>query len=830
LLLVPFAKIAMGQRITISQDGDKPISKKEYNKIKKGDGNYSLIDLPDPSDHLLFLKDNSKKMQYVFVVISNNTDLTLPRSKWTLYKISENANSFFEFDKKMLKSNPTIITPGIISFINGTTLMNKSFDTVRLVYLYSPVDKGNPTSFYRGLYLRSALFYTKPIIIPLDLIQSVEERLINYERSDMDYKDLTSTGGGALTDSIAFKPAITKKKIVKTDTPSVTGNAFNYSCSGNYNFNINIKPGKATSAISIHNNIANTSVSKPAATTNTQKKPITTSGKAGGQTTPTTTTSPTNAQKKPATDIGKTTDTGKTVNAAKPGQDSSLQRTIPDTSYTYSNVTGFDAVNFSIWLKNTYPKLNSDCAAYLTAKISDEIHLSDTTAAMGSTKTATTSNKKAKGGGNANLIKPGKISIASTKPIQMNVSYSGKKPIDTKVNIIVQVKGDYDSTANQLVFVNKDSTLVNNPHIDTITITKDAWQSAVQNSGGLMPLSLIMRTSVVKDTLKDPVKGYLVISSQSQGDAGSQSILLKPGTYTNDMPFWMEMGSNFDLLNFKPNHLYAGILAFEKDLTHIDVIGLSIPISFTGGVYESKSSSASNPSVQTGNFTTTNSFTNVAGKGYPYYTSTDTASATLTVQTTSMFFSTLFRLNQIPSKTNGFHIYASIYAEMLWQNVTSSITHSKINTDSVNYAPTLTSVNSILSYPQNSTLNYDFRSHYFGLGMPIYIKQDDYTFFMNPVIGRTNQKFTFSQEEPAPYNNTMQREYEYPNPAVGFLIPRKAWNTFYIAQFRLTSEYYGVSLTGEVRGLFLHQNKPIVSLAISKKFDIGKVLGGFLGQ
>ncbi len=817
-LLVLFAKIAIGQRITISQEGDKPISKKEYNKIKKGDGNYSLIDLPDPSDHLLFLKDNSKKMQYVFVVISNNSDLTLPRSKWTLYKISENANSFFEFDKKMLKTNPTIITPGIISFINGTTLMNKSFDTVRLVYLYQPVTNGNPTSFYRGLYLRSALFNTKPSIIPLDHIQSVEERLINYKRSDIDYKNLTDAGGGALTDSIAFKPAENKKKAVKTDTTSVTGNAFNYSCSGNYNFSINIKPGKATSAISIHNNIANTHVSKPAATNKTQKKPVITSVKAGGKTIPTLTDT-TTAKKKPATDTAKT------------GQDTSIKvKSIPDTSYAYSSITGFDAVNFSTWLKNMYPRLNSDCAAYLTSKISNEIRQRDTTAVASSTKTATASNKKTKGGSNANLIKPGKISIVSAKPFSMNVSYSGRKPIDTKINIIVQVKGDYDSTANQLVFVNKDSTLINNPHIDTITITKDAWQSAIQNSGGLMPLPLIMKTSVVKDTLKDPIKGYLVISGQSQGDAGSQEIMLKPGTYTNDMPFWMEMGSNFDLLNFKPNHLYAGILAFEKDLTYIDVIGLSIPVSFTGGVYESKSSSASNPSVQTGTFKTANSLINVAGKGYPYYTSIDSASASLTVQTTSMFFSTLLRLNQIPSKTNGFHIYASVYAEMLWQNVTSNITHSKIKTDSVNYASSLTAVNTYPSYPQNSSLNYDFRSHYFGLGMPIYIKQDDYTFFMNPVIGRTNQKFTFSQEEPAPYNTATQREYEYPNPAVGFVIPTKAWNTFYIAQFRLTSEYYGVSLTGEVRGLFLHQNKPIVSLAISKKFDIGKVLGGFLGQ
>ena len=40
-------------------------------------------------------------------------------------------------------------------------------------------------------------------------------------------------------------------------------------------------------------------------------------------------------------------------------------------------------------------------------------------------------------------------------------------------------------------------------------------------------------------------------------------------------------------------------------------------------------------------------------------------------------------------------------------------------------------------------------------------------------------------------------------------------------QFRLTEETYGIVFTGEVRGFFLKNSKPAITLSLSKKFDLG---------
>jgi hypothetical protein len=68
------------------------------------------------------------------------------------------------------------------------------------------------------------------------------------------------------------------------------------------------------------------------------------------------------------------------------------------------------------------------------------------------------------------------------------------------------------------------------------------------------------------------------------------------------------------------------------------------------------------------------------------------------------------------------------------------------------------------------------------------------------------------------------------NPLNDFATPKHSWNLFYLAQFRLTSEQYGVSFTGEVRGIFLHQSTPIISLSVSKKFDVGKFIDAIFGK
>jgi len=592
---------------------------------------------------------------------------------------------------------------------------------------------------------------------------------------------------------------------IKQNAPATKGNAdtamsyvFSQSCNGAYNFNVKIKPNKSGGIIYINNSagllnqVAVKATAKSSA--NSKSAPV----------------------KKPV--------------VAKDSVISSAVNT-PDTAFIYSKKSGFDEGDFITWVKNMYPKLNDDCAKYLAFKVKDELRWQDTTLNKVTSAGAATPAPKVKAVKKSQLIKPGSVYIISTQAFIDTAKYNTKQTKYSRpITIPIRVKGNYDSTANQLVFVNTDSILTNHPHIDTVTITEDGWNAAKANNGEMNITTRITTTSV-KDTLKEREVGYLVIPGQTQESAGSQEIILKQGLYLKDNPFWMEVGSNFDLLNgVQANNLYAGVLAFVKDIGKVTIRGHTYPISFTGGVYESKSSSVSASSDSGIIYRNGSSYNSIPNKGYPFYRDTGSVKSTATVQSIGLFFEPLLLLTNKESKENGLHIYLSSYLEMLWQRVNTTFSYPSGHTDTL-YDQNIGSIY-LHNYKENTT-SLDYRSHYFGFGLPIYIKEDAYTFYLNPVLGITNQQFVFTQ--PSQYISDFIPDYKInqsmdPNPLSNFETPKKPWNKFYIAQFRLTSEQYGVSFTGEVRGFILRQSKPQISLSISKKFDVGKLVSTILGN
>ena len=64
---------------------------------------------------------------------------------------------------------------------------------------------------------------------------------------------------------------------------------------------------------------------------------------------------------------------------------------------------------------------------------------------------------------------------------------------------------------------------------------------------------------------------------------------------------------------------------------------------------------------------------------------------------------------------------------------------------------------------------------------------------------------------------------------VGFQQPKRNWNPFALVQFRLNEEKYGISITGEVRSMLMRDAKPVVSLALSKKFDLSDLFASTSG-
>ena len=400
LNLLLISNIAISQKINIVDTvKNSPFSEKEYKKIKK-EADYTLVNLHGSSSHIILFKDRFNNSSYVFVVTEKQL------KNWFLYKISTNetANQEFVFDENMLKKHPGIITPEVVNFINSTTQINdstvfeKGFTNVILVYLKyaKPVNPALP--FYRALYLKDSLFKANSRIIQLDDIESVPPNDIKYIKSDIPFNPPQNPAANS-KDSVVFKVAL-KATLKKTKPDTTLTYVFDHSCSGGYNFNVKIKPDKNGGVIYLHNNsnfakAANSNV-KPAAKKNTAT-PVKISQPKGGTA--------------PDTLSGDTF-----VNP-------------PDTSYTYSKNTGFDGANYVSWLKNIYPKINDDCAMSLASKIKEELRPQDTitpkanAATISSVNTpkakgATTSPVKAtKPAKTSKPVKPGSMPTVSATPI-----------------------------------------------------------------------------------------------------------------------------------------------------------------------------------------------------------------------------------------------------------------------------------------------------------------------------------------------------------------------------------------------------------------------------
>jgi hypothetical protein len=357
----------------------------------------------------------------------------------------------------------------------------------------------------------------------------------------------------------------------------------------------------------------------------------------------------------------------------------------------------------------------------------------------------------------------------------------------------------------------------------------------------------------LKNGLTDPAVAFVFVKE----DPGNITTLKFTNAVevTKSNPYWMEVGANFDLIDgLSANNLFASVMAFEKDKYKLNFFNLfKTPVSFIGGVYESQSTGQSMSSDSGLVYRDARSYVQDATtKKFPYFRDAGSFNATTSIKSVGLFFSPHFKFAGDDTEKDGLHLYFSMYAEMLWQRVKTVYNYDNLNNVATYYADTAHIYNQVFKESQNSM---DFRSHYFGLGLPLYISSGDYNIYINPVIGRTNQRFTLVQ---TPDKNDIDRQkslYESYilstpnntpnndplnnlNPSStlnnayysGYLTPKNTWNWFYVLQFRLTSEKYGIAFTGEVRGLTLRQNKPIVSLALSKKFDPGHLFGTLFGK
>lgn len=414
------------------------------------------------------------------------------------------------------------------------------------------------------------------------------------------------------------------------------------------------------------------------------------------------------------------------------------------------------------------------------------------------------------------LVSSGNATIISSRKAGITHDYnSSLNAIDT-ITIKVRLHGNYDPDHNQLYFMFLDTTKAKHFQIleNPVTIFQQEWNTATKKHlttiDSVIAIPLHIKTVNMNDSLNNIQNLDIILQGQTQALRGTQRVKVS----IKDVPFWAEGGTNFDLLDkIKTNNFYAGVYMFDKDIAKILGHPGANNLSFTGGVYESQSVSTSS--------------TSSGGIAYRdlnhIYRDTGAVGANTSVKSIGLLFSPHLKLTNGKTDANGLHVFLSYYAELLWQTVNSRFSYTSKTKDSIVTKEELPHDMNILDYPyKEANISYDFRSQYYGFGLPIYIKENEFNLYINSVWGIANQRFYV-------YNNDLNKPevidpltINYIN-TLTFFSPKSNWNVFYLLQYRLNDVAYGVTFSGEIRGLILQNAKPVVTLALSKKFDLSKL-------
>ena len=407
----------------------------------------------------------------------------------------------------------------------------------------------------------------------------------------------------------------------------------------------------------------------------------------------------------------------------------------------------------------------------------------------------------------SDLVKLGGAQILD--PASASITHNYGASLNNISTIIIKVKlnGEYDEKRNKLDFVFLDTSyakrfkILNTP----LEIRKTDWKD-----GNTLDVPLEIKT-LVNDTLAGGPDVKIILKGQQYVGSGTKNIKLA----VRDLDFWAEVGANFDLLdNIKTNNFYAGIFVFNKDIARIATPNFWIfkrkgerknNLSFVGGVYESQAVSTTTTSSGGVRYRTTDSI----------YRDTGIIKASTSVKSIGILFSPMLRLNSVKTEANGFHIYTSLYLELLWQTVRSDFDYK----DAGRFGSAMPSTLDIERYPyREKAINYDFKSSYYGIGLPLLLKDNSFSLYINPVLGLTNQGYYIKRNYP---NQTIDMADNYTRALTFENI--NGWNAFLLFQYRLNAVAYGLTFSGEIRGLLNDNSKPVATLAISKKFNIDKL-------
>lgn len=446
---------------------------------------------------------------------------------------------------------------------------------------------------------------------------------------------------------------------------------------------------------------------------------------------------------------------------------------------------------------------------------------------------------------NISLV-PGSDSI---NPVIVSEGTRIKKYIRT-IPVTFQVLGTLTTDTTIKIKLSFDSLSELRPVLKTTEIKIIASQliAKIKDSLSVFQSNVNIEVYSVKSFTDDE---HFYISTENGNELYSVRVTLE-GMNNPNKPFWVEVGSNFDFQDgLKPNNFFGGVFFYKRDIRPVlyrnwKTINKKLKLDSLKSINDSSKNKSMNESTRrvrlkkalqrSNNLAVfagvyeSKTVSNIQDINYfvrPYYDmkspiksdsfgifrDSGSYKKVQIVKSFGLFFSPQVRLTNGSANSVGFHVAASFWAELQWQRL--SVTNDFTNMKRLDTFFIPKSRTEEFTSSQNSK-EFDIRSHYFGFGLPIFFKEDNTNLFFSPIIGLSNQP---TEQDINNINSSSKTSFSQNESVL-----RRMWRPFYVFQFRLNEERYGITFTGEVRGLIIKNSSPFVSIALTKKFDLTKFI------
>jgi len=392
------------------------------------------------------------------------------------------------------------------------------------------------------------------------------------------------------------------------------------------------------------------------------------------------------------------------------------------------------------------------------------------------------------------------ILLAFTTKAQMNIgfskSYKTLELTNNHVQLDLQIIPDDNNSKNPTedFFITIELTI--NGAIDAEGIVKQEVSEKISVDSNNIKIRFPVLQEFIK---KDDVLNFKLTGKSDKSitlTKTSLNVFISSSEKIKERKYNLHIGTNFDLKDrFETNSFYSEIDVFLPSLVKYG----SYKFGIRGGIY--KNNSVSTLEEQERDFPLVsieeNSITN---DSLTIITSRVSSTPSVSYENLGFYAGILYTITENKQKNQKFEIFASLHFELIQRTESYSydnellfpIQTSRISLDSL-------ASNSLLQsrLARNRDRTRKYYSSYIGIGFPMRYNNKQIEVFLNPMFGAGDPGFSIKGND---HNKT-----------------------FGLIQFHLMEKKFGIKLSGDIRRYWGFRQDPIITLNLSKSFDLTKL-------